>query len=702
MTPQERPQPAQAPAPVAAHQAADASDTALQPHLPAAQDLYAAAQRALEALNPEADLVYRHLALIGLLEWVRDDHVPQALLRVQALLDVLETQPSVRAQWQQWWQALLRKVDASTLLSDYGFASHNAFVGELLQRLRSKWLPTSPQTTDAAELFALALSSPLDHQWLAALPTDSLQRLAAVLSAPAQGHHAKEHRSLTHWQDTLLDAITFCTSHIRAAGFSPDIRLRMDAAQREDSPFHDLSARFDDVRNAWYQQQGLAAAVHAYKTQLEACRQAVASVYEHLDAHGISVDLVFRLRQLRERVLRVRTLLHCLLEDPQHTACARLLAHFAALEQEQRSIGALVLSSSSLLAAKVAQRSSETGEHYITRTHTEYRAMLRNATGGGAVTALTTALKFAVMALGLSAFWYGFWAGVVYAASFVLIQLLHFTLATKQPAMTAPAMAAKLKDVTHPQALESFVDEVTHLVRSQTAAVIGNVAAVVPATLLLAWLVQAVRGAPMISADTAHHVLQSLNLWGPSVGFAALTGVLLFVSSIVAGWAENWFVLHRLDSAIRYNPRITRFLGPVRAQRWAYFLRRNISGLAANISLGFMLGLLPAVWAFLALPLDVRHVTLSAGQLAAACAALGWEVLRAPELWWAVAALPLIGLCNVGVSFFFAFRIALRAQDISAPGRSNIYRAIALRLRQAPWSFLWPTRGANGAEPPAP
>ena len=41
------------------------------------------------------------------------------------------------------------------------------------------------------------------------------------------------------------------------------------------------------------------------RERLEACRSAAASVYTHLDAHGISVDLVFRLRQLRERVLRV-------------------------------------------------------------------------------------------------------------------------------------------------------------------------------------------------------------------------------------------------------------------------------------------------------------------------------------------------------------------------------------------------------------
>ena len=37
----------------------------------------------------------------------------------------------------------------------------------------------------------------------------------------------------------------------------------------------------------------------------------------------------------------------------------------------------------------------------------------------------------------------------------MLIQLLHFTVATKQPAMTAPAMAEKLADVASDAAVEA-------------------------------------------------------------------------------------------------------------------------------------------------------------------------------------------------------------------------------------------------------
>jgi site-specific recombinase len=133
-------------------------------------------------------------------------------------------------------------------------------------------------------------------------------------------------------------------------------------------------------------------------------------------------------------------------------------------------------------------------------------------------------------------------------------------------------------------------------------------------------------------------------------------------------------------------------LGAERADRWASFWRHNISGLAANISLGFIMGLTPAIMGFFAIPLDVRHVTLSTGQLGAACATLGWDVVHDPALWWAVAAIPFIGLLNVGVSFLFAFRVALRAHDVSAFSRTRIYRAIGRRLRQEPLSFVLPAR----------
>ena len=651
----------------------------------------------LARLDPEAPLAERHLWLIDLLKWVRGDEASAeaAARRVLALVEAAEARADFRQPLQAWWQALVGTVDITVLLADFGFAPRTAFTSELADRLRRKLLPVTPETLDAAELFALALPQRFDAQWLAQLDEHLLARLVQVLTPAPEVDAAPPWQ---RWQRTVLDAITYCTVQVCATGFAPELRLRMSDGARQAQPFHALAAALSALRReldpltpppADPTERLHAAAAHL-REQLDACRQAVAGIYTHLDEHGISVGLVFRLRQLRERFLRIRDLLDCLVSPTPAQTAVKLLARLVVMGQDRNSVRALVAANSSLLAAKMAERSAETGENYITRTRAEYTTMLRKAAGGGALTAVTTWLKFLLVGLGLGAFWGGFWAGLMYAASFVVIQLLHCTLATKQPAMTAPAMAAKLKDLGTGSAITEFVDEVTHLVRSQVAAVLGNVGVVVPVVVLASVVMSLGFGHSMIDAKEAHHVLDSLTLLGPTPLFAAFTGVLLFAASLLAGWAENWFVLHRMGSAMRYNPRITAVLGEARAARWAQFMRLNISGFASNIALGFMLGLVPAFAEFFALGLQARHVTLSSGQLAAAGTALGWEVLREPALWWAVAAIPVIGALNLGVSFYLAFRLALQAHNVSGVDRARIRAAIWARARSEPKTFFVP------------
>jgi hypothetical protein len=141
---------------------------------------------------------------------------------------------------------------------------------------------------------------------------------------------------------------------------------------------------------------------------LDHCRRASASVMPQLESQGVSVNIVYDLDQLDARCQRIEALLDA------------------------------------LLARQVAERSAETGEHYIARDRAEHQLMLQRAYGGGALIAATAFARFAIGALGLSAFWTGWWSGVNCALSFVIVMLLHWTVATKQPAMTAPALAATL------------------------------------------------------------------------------------------------------------------------------------------------------------------------------------------------------------------------------------------------------------------
>jgi site-specific recombinase len=340
--------------------------------------------------------------------------------------------------------------------------------------------------------------------------------------------------------------------------------------------------------------------------------------------------------------------------------------------------------------------------------------------------------------------------------SFVLVHLAGWTVATKQPAMTAPTLARRLEAfdiaanghaqaearavpaptlITTPAAAtltgpltetaaatqactanwtqggdsaaepavstpvqaaaEGIVDEVAHLIRSQIAGIVGNLLLVVPVVLAAQGIAWWLRGSPLIGVAEAHHILHDLTLLGPTLAYAAFTGVLLFAASLIAGWFENWFVWHRLDSAIAWNPRFVAVLGAERARRWSVWWRHNVSGLAANVSLGLLLGIVPVLATFFALPIEVRHVTLSTGQIAAALGTLGPGLLREPALWWCVAAIPFIGVLNLLVSFTLALRLALHARGVRLQDRGMLFAALRRRLRHAPASFIAPPRQAD-------
>jgi len=669
-----------------------------RPRKPGRWDLSALLNAAAACATPPE----RNVWLVRAVEWLRQprgDAGASPAVRLGHLLDVLERHPQHRADVSALLRSVLRDADATTLLADHGFAPRAAFGSELVERLRNAVLPATPQTADLGELFRLVFTEDGDAGWLEAIDDDAtLQRLTALFSGddPAEAD----------WSELLLDAITVLVGQILAAAYAVEVRQRMDAAALAERPFQQLARAADRVRDGVDEARdgdakALLQSVAYLRALLDACRAAARSTRAHLEEYGVSIEVVFQVRQLCARTERIDALLQCLVAPQPAREFVALAAALVRAGHDRRSVRALFAHHYSLLARKVTERSAETGEHYIARDRAEYWAMLRRALGGGAVVAATVFVKFMLAAIGFAAFWAGLWAGINYAASFVAIHLAHWTLATKQPAMTAPALAARLADVTHDESVERFVDEVAHLIRTQVAGIFGNVAAVAPLALgvQLAW--NAAFGAPLVGEPAAQYVLHSLTLLGPTALYAALTGVLLFVSSLIGGWFENWFVWHRLDSAIEWNPRIVARLGADRARRWARWWRDHVSGLAGNVSLGLMLGVAPVVADFFGLPLDVRHVTLAAGQLAAAAGALGPGVVHDAAFWWCVASLPVIGALNLGVSFLLAFRLALRSRGLLGKDRSRVHAAIRRRMLRAPGSFLWPpAREARAAVAP--
>ncbi|PZP32523.1 MAG: recombinase [Roseateles depolymerans] len=644
----------------------------------------------LNAADPQASLAERNLWLVRLLEWLRHasrdesaaGSTPRPVVRLKHLLNVLERHPEHARNFAGVIAGVWIEVDAVSLFADVGFAPRMALWGEFLGRLRRRVLPGTADTQDLAALFELLFHDEADEAWLNAIDDELAGRLGLLFVGASD----------RAWRDEMCAALQVLVSQISATGLSGAMRVRMDAALLQDRPFARLVSAWEATERVLDEPAALTPALQYLRALLDRCRAAARSVPEHLEQHGVSVDLMFTVEQMDARLDRIEALIACLVAPHPAGELRRLVASLVAVVHERRSLRTLFARHYSLLARKVAERSAETGEHYITRSRDEYRDMLQRAAGGGAVIAGTTFMKFAIGAVGFTAFWGGFWAGVNYALSFVLIHLLHWTVATKQPAMTAPAMADKLRHIERDDGLGEFVDEVAHLFRSQMAGILGNLLLVIPVVLVGQWLGQLAFGVPLVGEKSAHYVLHSLDLLGPTWLFAAFTGVLLFASSLIAGWVENWFVFHRLDSAIAWNPRIIDWLGAARAQAWSHWARANVSGLAANISLGLMLGIVPALLGFVGLDLEVRHVTLATGQLAAAAAALGWGVLSHWPFWSCVIAIAGVGVLNVGVSFYLAFRVALRSRGIRLSDRRRVRAAIWTRLKAAPLSFLLPGR----------
>lgn len=653
----------------------------------------------LEQADPAASLQDRLYWLSGLLQWLLSDALADSqgtdaaepgktrpLVRLKLVLQVLERHPECCARAGATLRSLVHDTDAVDLFADVGLPVDFGLLGELYERVLFRLLPTDPNSTELGAWFRRLFPNPRAAHWLAETPPELVRGVLDLL-------HAGQTQN-PDWNSLPKDlrrAIRSLVAHIQAIGLSSAVRVRAQDGSAFAAVGRAGEALFDAL------DQGMPSciivAANLFRAALDGCRHAADDAFEHLTEHGVSVKIVYKLSRLQAQVARAETLVDLLVNTEERD---RLLPQFLAAlvreAHEQYGIRELFGQNTALLARKLVERSAETGEHYIARTRADYFEMLRDALGGGAITAVTTLVKFGLGGLGWSRFYEGLAAAFNYAGSFVAIQLAGFTLATKQPAMTAPALAGKLGEPGAWRRIDELAEEIAHMIRSQVAAIVGNLLAVIPTILIIDLLVRGVSGRVTVSIDQAEYLIRSLDIGGPSLFYAAFTGVLLWLSSLAASWTDNWFAYRKIGASMRASRWMRAVFGGTLRGNWAAFWERNISGLAGSVSLGFMLGLVPAFAWFLGLPLDVRHVTLSAGSLAAAVSTLGNGVLGAPQFWLAVLGIAGIGAINLGVSFALALFLAIRARDVRTAQRHLLYRAVSRQLIRKPGSFLLPPR----------
>jgi len=606
--------------------------------------------------------------------------------RLNLLIGHLDRDPALHARVAGVMQSLLKEADGLELLCATGLPREPALASEVIDTLIARILPSTPVHRNLDTLFGAVFPEREYARWIEGLDSAVLMRMRDLLFTPEM---------LARYRRNAEDALIYLATVVSAIGLSSDVRSRLSIRSPRALPFRKLEDAIGDLLAAGDAQ---AEALQVVNNALFESHAAILDAYRHLNDHGVSITLVYHLERMHALLKRIEALLGLLFPVAGRTqTMSAFLGDLVRAHHMRSNLAGLLRRNTALLARKMVEHNAEHGDHYIARDEGEYRGMFRAALGGGVLTAFTTWFKFIILGAHLPKFIEGLGASFNYGASFITIQLTGTVLATKQPAMTGPALAGKLESINRPGGLRALIDEVTDLMRSQSAAVFGNIMGVVPAMLVISLVLPLMTGHPIIDAAKATHTLEGFSLLGPTPFYAAFTGVLLWASSLFAGFADNWFALHYLSESIAWNRTLHAVVGEAAARRVADFFQHNFSGFAANLSLGLLLGLVPVVAEFMGLPLDVRHVTLSSGAAAAAVVTLGPQVMATSMFWLALAGIASMAVLNISVSFALAFSVALSARNVRLVTRRRIYRALGLRLARSPLLFILPTAARRRA-----
>lgn len=654
-------------------------------------------------LDASAELPLLITQLENLARWVRaNKRLPQVedgeladrpqVNRFRVLLRALEQNPAFGQRLRAVLGKTLEQCWSLGLLARAGLPADRGLFGETMDRLSRILLPEPVDEQDLAQFVARLFPTRRDALWLSSLPGSLIERFVRALGG-GDGLFDPLVRG-------VAEAMSLIALRVGAVGLYEAIRIRSPKLPLRSSPFYLLPRAVDQLASAltFGDPAGCAVAKNECRIQIEGCESQVAAVIHNLEHFGVSVDVVYRLELISKNLGRLAILIDRVNEqDPtdRYSGARRLLVALLEARRKERALGEIVTSNLHLLARKIIERAGETGEHYITSTRSEYLKILLSAGGGGFLTCGTTALKYLIGWAHFAPFVEGILSAANYAGSFILMQFLGFTLATKQPSMTAAALAGSMRESASEKDLSGLVTLIARITRSQLAAAIGNLGVVIPTAVVFDFLVQRHAGDSFLDEETAAYILHSLHpTESGTIFYAALTGILLWFSSVGAGWLENWAVYRRLPEAIAEH-RLGRLLGRRVMESVARVFSRNIAGIGGNTTLGFLLGMTPVAGKFFGLPLDVRHVTLSTGALTLAVCALGPGSLTLPEFHAAVVGIVLIGLLNFGVSFVLALLVALRAREVERRDRLRIGISVILTFLRSPLQFFLPPRVPN-------
>jgi site-specific recombinase len=428
------------------------------------------------------------------------------------------------------------------------------------------------------------------------------------------------------------------------------------------------------------------------------CVEFVDKAFHNSSKYGISLRVNQNLLKIRQQLERLKFLISLLTVDKEKDKknhgiiLALRLIKFNCYKNNVRKF---IAESTQLISYEITQHTAKTGEHYITESRNEYFKMFKTALGGGFIVGILCIIKVLLSKADTSFFGHAFLYSMNYAIGFIAIYLLGFTLATKQPAMTASALIKALEEGVlkkgkDTEKYKAFAILFARVFRSQFIAFVGNVIMAFPVSLLGIWLIDHFLHYNIAATKWESLLIDLSPIHSLAIFHAAIAGVFLFLSGIITGSVANRDKHNQVYFRITEHPFLKRNLGKTKTLKLAKLYEKRWAGIISNFWFGVFMGSTASIGLFLGLNLDIRHITFGSGNLALALYGANYEVSDA-MLFWGIFGIGIIGLVNFMVSFSLSMGLAFRSRAISLFELRFVTVSIWNHFKSSPISFFFPT-----------